>query len=463
MSSNNNLDNKRKVIILGAGVSGLCAAWRLSENNFDVEVYEKNSFVGGLAATIKIDNYFMDFGPHPFYSDNESILAIFKELIGSDLISFERDCLLLFNDLYIHYPPDPKDILFNMGIKTSVLSVSSYLKSKLKNSFVPSNIENFENWAISSFGSHLYKIFFKPYTENFWKVSPDKLSCDWADARVARLNLIKAIKLLFSESKKRSSLNQIERDTLPLYYPKHGCGVLSERLAEKVKSNGGKIYLNSEIKKVNIPSIEKSNVLVNVEGVDSIVEGNYIISTLPLKHLVKMTNPKPNNEIQSHADSLNSLGLIIVFFALNIEDVLPVSYLYCMHNIYHRITEYNKFSAKLSPDGENLLSVEISCYKDDEVWKIENNELVENCTNGLISDGYIKKDNIIKSFVFKSSNVYPVYFLGYEERLKKIKNFYSEFEESFLLLGRSGQYNYIDQDQAMKMGFDLADKIHKKY
>ena len=61
-----------------------------------------------------------------------------------------------------------------MGIKTSVLSVSSYLKSKLKNSFVPSKIENFENWAISSFGSHLYKIFFKPYTENFWKVSPDR-------------------------------------------------------------------------------------------------------------------------------------------------------------------------------------------------------------------------------------------------------------------------------------------------
>ena len=349
-----------------------------------------------------------------------------------------------------------------MGINTSLLSTVSYLKSRIKNSLGFSLNANFEDWAINSFGAHLYKIFFKPYTENFWKVSPDQLSSDWADARVARLNLLKALKLLFIKGRTGSRLNQIERDTLPLYYPKYGCGVLSERIAEKVKTNGGSIYLNTEIKQINLTSNGKSSVVVDSKGKNNVVEGDWLISTLPLKHLVKMTKPKPDIEIRQQADSLKSLGLIIVFLALNKEDVLPVSYLYCMDHIYHRITEYNKFSEKLSPEGENLLSLEISCYKGDEIWNITNNELIEICTNELTSDGYIRKNNIIRSFVFKSSSVYPVYFMGYQEKLNKINDYYEKYDESFHLLGRSGQYNYVDQDQAMKLGFELADKIKRK-
>ena len=64
--------------------------------------------------------------------------------------------------------------------------------------------------------------------------------------------------------------------------------------------------------------------------------------------------------------------------------------------------------------------------------------------------------------MFKSSSVYPVYFMGYQEKLNIINDYYSKYDQSFHLLGRSGQYNYVDQDQAMKIGFELADKIKRK-
>ena len=65
---------KKKVVILGGGITGLSAAWKLAQNGFKVEVYEKESYVGGLAATIKKDNkYFLDFGPHPFYTQDIEI------------------------------------------------------------------------------------------------------------------------------------------------------------------------------------------------------------------------------------------------------------------------------------------------------------------------------------------------------------------------------------------------------
>ena len=44
---------RKKAIILGAGPTGLVSAWKLLENGFDVEVFEKNSLVGGMCRTWK--------------------------------------------------------------------------------------------------------------------------------------------------------------------------------------------------------------------------------------------------------------------------------------------------------------------------------------------------------------------------------------------------------------------------
>ena len=38
----------KKAIILGAGPSGLVSAWKLLENNWNVEVYEKLTIPGGM-------------------------------------------------------------------------------------------------------------------------------------------------------------------------------------------------------------------------------------------------------------------------------------------------------------------------------------------------------------------------------------------------------------------------------
>lgn len=452
------MTGRKKVILLGAGISGLCAAWRLAENGFDVEIYEKEPYVGGLAATLKKDNYLLDFGPHPFYTDDAEVLETFKELIGNDLLTFKRDCLLSFNYSYIYYPPRPSDVLFNMGFKTALYSILSYAKSQLNGIFGSREGRTFEEWATKSFGKYLYKIFFGPYTEKFWKIPSDNLAADWADARVAKLNLFKTITSLLLKGKTDERLNQIERDTLPLYYPAYGCGLLAERIAEKLKKSGGRIFLSSPVIKVDLSNPNKYSIVVNSGKDEKCVYADLLISTIPLKYLVNVIIPFPDKKILIYANSLKSMGLVVLFLVVKKKRVLPVSYVYYFDRIYHRITEYNKFSEKLSPEDENLLSVEISCYEGDKYWNTTDEELSELCITDLVHDGHIEREQIKEIYVLKSNNAYPVYLVGYHEPLRNVREYFQQFNNLYLL-GRNGSFTYIDQDQAMRKGFDIADKI----
>ena len=51
-----------RVVILGAGLSGLATAYHLEKHNIDYVIIEKENYVGGRQQTIKIDNFLCDVG-----------------------------------------------------------------------------------------------------------------------------------------------------------------------------------------------------------------------------------------------------------------------------------------------------------------------------------------------------------------------------------------------------------------
>ena len=121
----------------------------------------------------------------------------------------------------------------------------------------------------------------------------------------------------------------------------------------------------------------------------------------------------------------------------------------------------NFFSESLSPQGENILAVEISCHYESDIWKSSDEKIFSMCVQKMEKDNFLKKDDITNYKVLKFSSVYPIYRKDYDihlketqECFKKIKNFYS--------IGRQGQFYYGDIDQMIRIGFDTADKIIKQ-
>ena len=458
----------KKILILGAGITGLSAAWKLSEKGYDVEILEMDPLVGGLAKTIKFKNSLVDIGPHSFFSENKEIYDTVKSLFKDEpeeIPKVKRSVKMFFMNYYVDYPLSAKSILFQMGPIIPLKSFFSFIKSFIKSLFKKKNIsdrQSIEEWAIGNFGFFLFKNFFKPYTEQFWKIRTENLSHRVIPAS-KKLDFAKTLKHLFFnkylEFSKREpgALNLVQRESLPTFYPKRGFGQIAEKIKQKIEKNNVKIHLNTKVEKI----ILRENKKFKINTEKNSFESDYLISTLPLDYLVKNFEPfnsKDNLKIAAH--NLEYLALKMVYLIVKKKDVLGCQYCYFVGRPYNRVSNLNLFSDDISKEGTSALSLEISCHKDSKIWLSKDEDIFEECVKNLENDKILDRKDILDWKVLDVPNVYPIYKLDYENHLQVLEDEFRDIK-NFFSVGRLGQFYYGDIDQMMKLGFDTAEKISK--
>ena len=65
-----------KIGIIGAGPAGMTAAYELTKAGIEVDVYEQQDTVGGMAKTIDLWGQKVDLGPHRFFSGDPRINSV---------------------------------------------------------------------------------------------------------------------------------------------------------------------------------------------------------------------------------------------------------------------------------------------------------------------------------------------------------------------------------------------------
>ncbi|MCH7867371.1 MAG: FAD-dependent oxidoreductase [Myxococcales bacterium] len=79
------------VVVVGAGLAGLCCAWRLQRAGFDVEVLERAEQSGGRLQSERVDEFLLEGGATFFTSHDRSLHSIFDHLdLSSEVQSVSR-------------------------------------------------------------------------------------------------------------------------------------------------------------------------------------------------------------------------------------------------------------------------------------------------------------------------------------------------------------------------------------
>lgn len=455
---------KKHIIVLGAGISGLGAAWRLTEQGFSVDVLEADSCVGGLAGTVRKDGYCIDFGPHSFFSEEAWVVETVLELFEYSFEPIPRTVKFLYNNKYLDYPLTPRGVLLQMGLISGIHAALSYLKAKLfrlRRSSVGTAQETVEDWAISSFGEHLYKNFFKPYTEQFWKVSCSELSSRTIPTHT-KMSFFSTLRMLLHRKFTKTGESLIERESLPTYYPQTSFAEFPEKIAQTVQKFGGRIHLNCQAVGINKLENGKVRVIYNNNDQQKEIEGDYVISTIPLNSLIGALKPEPPAEVVASAGRLDYRSLVVLGMVTEKKNILGCGYIYVLDRPYNRITEMNEFSDQTSPPDENIIIVEIPCLLSSAAWTATKEELFDICIGSLAKDGFIGPGDVKHLLVAKASHAYPIYRKNYAEYLERVLSYLNGCTH-ISTLGRCGEFMYMDIDKCISRAFNFVDSLRLKF
>lgn len=95
------MDERKHVVIIGAGVGGTATAARLARQGFRVTVIEKNGFSGGRCSTLRHDGFRFDQGPSLYLMPK-----VFEEAFADldERIEDHVDLLRCENNYRLHFP-----------------------------------------------------------------------------------------------------------------------------------------------------------------------------------------------------------------------------------------------------------------------------------------------------------------------------------------------------------------------
>lgn len=442
----------KKIAVIGAGPAGITAAYELSKAGLEVHVYEAGDQVGGLARTIDLWGQRVDIGPHRFFSNDPRINLLWLEVIGQDYEMVDRLTRIYYKGKFFHYPLRVFNALKNLGIFEAARCMVSYGLERMK----PAKpAVSFEDWVSSRFGKRLFQIFFKTYTEKLWGIPCSELDPEFAVQRIKKLSLWEAVKNALSGGRGNKHKTLVDQ----FAYPKAGTGIVYRRMAEAVQARGGKVHLNSPVKKV-IQTGQTATGILLADGTD--LQFDHIISTMPISLMVSQLDSAPET-VRESALKLRFRNTILVYLEIGGQNLFPDNWLYVHASELKtgRITNFRNWVPEIiNGKDSTILVLEYWCYDEDPEWKAEDEYLIGLAEKEIgltgLTDGY----PVLNGKVVRLHRCYPVYSTGYKEILTPVTD-YLKTVPGLTVIGRYGSFKYNNQDHSILMGMLAAENIAK--
>lgn len=310
----------KKIVILGAGISGLAAAYLLKQKGYDVVVLEKKKEVGGSIETHFENGYLFDRGPNSALETTPLIAKFVDELKLHDQLVYANKAgnkrYILRNNMLHALPMNPQAFL-----KTKLFSAKAKLRL-FKEPFIGRSNDGYYQ-SIAEFvtrrlGKEFLDYAINPFVAGVYAGNPESLSVKSAFPKLYALEenygglIIGAIKSI----KERKQRAEKSKQSAKMFSFKNGMMVLPNAFADSL---GSSIMLQTEIK-----NIEKTDIgyRLNVLRENQIlsITADTIISTLPAFIAAEVFGSL-DDKLKKHLEEIYYPPVLVQYLAYKKDDI----------------------------------------------------------------------------------------------------------------------------------------------
>ena len=432
-------------VIIGAGPAGLTAAYELTRAGYSVTVLEGDDIVGGISRTAQYKGFRFDIGGHRFFTKIAPVQALWEEILGDEFITVPRLSRIHYNGRFFDYPLKAGNALSGLGIINALRIVASYLRWQYR----PHQVEeNFEQWVTNRFGKRLFEIFFKTYTEKVWGIPCTEIRAEWAAQRIQGLSLAKAVLNATALNRRSTDIKTLIHE---FRYPRLGPGQMWEMAAKRVEERGSPVLLKHHAAAIEVTGGRASAVVVETPDGRRRFPADHVISTMPVRSLVRALLPGAPDNVRVAAEGLRYRDFLVVALMVKRENLFPDNWIY-IHSPgvkVGRIQNFNNWSRAMVPEpGKTCLGLEYFCFEGDGLWTSSDADLVALATRELGELGLVDPSKVRDGCVVRMPKAYPVYDSTYAGHLSILRGHIDRIT-NLHTVGRNGMHKYNNQDHSM--------------
>jgi len=183
---------QRKIVIIGAGPTGLGTGYRLAELGYrNFEIYDRLDHLGGLASSYVDSNGFTwDVGGHVMFSHYKYYDQVFDKLMGDQFKMNMRESWVRMFNTWVPYPF--QNNIRYLPKEVACECLTGLVKAQSRGNY--KSAANFEEFIDRVFGAGIAKYFMKPYNFKVWAHFPEMMNKNWIGERVAVVDIPRAIR-----------------------------------------------------------------------------------------------------------------------------------------------------------------------------------------------------------------------------------------------------------------------------
>lgn len=431
-----------RVVIIGAGLTGLSVAYHLEQNGFyDYQIFEKESRIGGLCKSVQQDGFTFDYTGHLLHCNDSYFRTFLESTIGMDaLCAIERRSWVYSHGVYTPYPY--QQYLHGLPPHVIVECIDGYVNRPTRTE----GYRSFRDWVLQEFGEGFGNHFFFPYQSKIFAYDIDHISASWTGRFVPNTTLKQILQGAFG-----CVQPQAVGYNAQFWYPKQGgieawLRAIAQCLKNPVKMLHAVDSIDVVRKKIHFTNS-------HTEQYDT------LISTMPLDHCMRFMRGSDDLLFKHAAKNLHCNSVMNINLGIARDDISDKHWIYFPEREYqpYRIGFPHNFTSHMVPEGASSLYAEYAFMPDQVVAHTERIESTIRSVQKLLSIGDLE---IKTTCVLEIPHAYVIYDAWRDEWVPKIHERLRQ--EHIASIGRYGAWKYSSMQEAVLEGKAEAEKILKE-